>query len=109
MPALHYTGLKYSSFVQYRSSINILVMYRKRSSEETDTGTSSISEDFDKPPQKKRLSVSLIIYFGCRSIFDMERHCVLALSKITWRTVALCIYSKIPMYMYLLKLHILFE
>ena len=41
-------------FVQYCSSINILVMYRKRSSEETDDGTSSTSEDFDKPPWKKR-------------------------------------------------------
>ena len=190
MPALHYTGLKYSQlnaydadychvysiyevshhlivcmhsncrlspFVQYCSSINILVMYRKRSSEETDAGTSSTSEDFDKPPWKKQgLSVStvenhildndkmlntstwlgydktgwnqvarlkckvcqrfvdkirgsrnfsaafidgsknlqttsfkdhachcLIIYYGCQSIFDMERHCVLALSQIT--------------------------
>ena len=27
-------------------------MYRKRSSEETDAGTSSTSEDFDKPPRK---------------------------------------------------------
>ena len=35
-------------FVQYCSSINILVMYRKRSSEETDAGTSTTSEDFDK-------------------------------------------------------------
>ena len=142
-------------------------MYRKRSSEETDAGTSSTSEDFDKPPWKKRgLSVStvenqildndktlntstwlgydktgwnqvarlkckvcqrfvdkirgsrnfsaafidgsknlrttsfkdhachcLIIYYGCQSIFDMERHCVLALSKITWSTAIIYIYN----------------
>ena len=37
-------------------------------------------------PEKKRLSVSLIIYCGCQSIFDMERHCILALSKIIWST-----------------------
>ena len=74
-------------FVQYCSSINILVIYRKRrSSEEIDADTSSTSEDFDKPPRKMRLSVSLIIYCGCQSIFDMERHCILALSKITWST-----------------------
>ena len=53
-------------FVQYCSSINIiLVMYRKRSSEQTDADTSNTSEDFDKPPQKKRWSVSLIIKFYC--------------------------------------------
>ena len=52
-------------FVQYCSSINILVTYRKRSSEETDAGTctSSTSEDFDKPPwEKVTVSVRLIIY-----------------------------------------------
>ena len=48
-------------FVQYCSSINILVMYRKRSSEETDAGTSSTNEDFDKLPRQKRgLSVSTV-------------------------------------------------
>ena len=91
---LHCTILDSSTvnFVQYCSSINILVMYRKRSSEETDADTSSTSDDFDKPPRpgKKRLSVSLIIYCGCQSIFDMERHCVLALSKITWSTAYTC-------------------
>ena len=77
-------------FVQYCSSINIFMMYRKRrSSEETDADTSSISEDFDKPPRKKWLSVSLIIYCGCQSIFDMEGHCILALSTITWSTVVI--------------------
>ena len=36
-------------------STAVVLMYRKRSSEETDAGTSSTSEDFDKPPQKKQL------------------------------------------------------
>ena len=36
-------------------------MYRKRSNEETDASTSSTSEDFDRPPRKKRgLSVSTV-------------------------------------------------
>ena len=36
-------------------------MYRKRSSEETDAGTSSTNEDFDKLPRQKRgLSVSTV-------------------------------------------------
>ena len=33
--------------------LGLKLLYRKRSSEETDAGTSSTSEDFDKPPWKK--------------------------------------------------------
>ena len=70
---------------------NILVMYRKRSSKETDAGTSSTSEDFDKPPWKYLLLCHcLIIFCGCQSIFDMERHCVLGISKIIWSTAIAC-------------------
>ena len=83
---LHCTILDSSTVHLYSTAVVLIFYWCKGNSEETDAGTSSISEDFDKPPQKKRLSVSLIIYYGCQSIFDMERHCVLALSKITLST-----------------------
>ena len=58
-----YSNCRLLPFVHYRSSI--LVMYRKRSSEQTDAATSSTSEDFDKPPQKYLLLCHcLIIYCG---------------------------------------------